>query len=56
MAELRLSMTQEARTVLTDLLRLIAPAAARVSVSRACVPADEGIAGFWVEKIGRAHV
>lgn len=51
MAELRLSMTQEARTVLTDLLRLIAPAAARVSVSRACVPAEEGIAGFWVETL-----
>ena len=52
MAELRLSMTQEARTVLTDLLRLIAPAAARVSVNRANVPGnDEEIA-----EIGRAHV
>ena len=50
MAELRLSMTQEARTVLSDLLRLIAPAASRVSVNRANVPsADEEIAGFWVE-------
>jgi len=52
MAELRLTMTKEARTVLTDLLRLIAPAAARVTVNRANVPAaDEEIAGFWVETL-----
>ena len=52
MAELRLSMTQEARTVLSDLLRLIAPAAARVSVNRANVPNnDEEIAGFWVDTL-----
>ena len=45
-------MTKEARTVLTDLLRLIAPAAARVTVNRANVPAaDEEIAGFWVETL-----
>ena len=45
-------MTQEARTVLSDLLRLIAPAASRVSVNRANVPAaDEEIAGFWVETL-----
>ena len=48
MPELRLSMTTEARTVLTDLLRLIAPAAARVSVNRARVPeADGEVAAFW---------
>ena len=52
MAELRLTMTTEARTVLTDLLRLIAPAAARVTVNRANVPStDEEIAGFWVETL-----
>jgi hypothetical protein len=52
MAELRLSMTREARTVLSDLLRLIAPAAARVSVNRANVPGnDEEIAGFWIETL-----
>jgi hypothetical protein len=45
-------MTQEARTVLTDLLRLIAPAAARVSVNRANIPDnDEEIAGFWVDTL-----
>ena len=38
--------------MLTDLLRLIAPAAARVTVNRANVPsADEEIAGFWVETL-----
>lgn len=52
MPELRLTMTKEARNVLSDLLRLIAPAAARVSVNRADVPAaDEDIAGFWVETL-----
>ena len=52
MPELRLSMTTEARTVLTDLLRLIAPAAARVSVNRARVPeADVEVAGFWTETL-----
>jgi hypothetical protein len=52
MAELRLTMTREARTVLSDLLRLIAPAASRVSVNRANVPStDEEIAGFWVETL-----
>ncbi len=52
MAELRLSMTKEARTVLSDLLRLIAPAASRVSVNRANVPGnDEEIASFWVETL-----
>lgn len=45
-------MTKEARNVLSDLLRLIAPAAARVSVNRADVPAsDEDIAGFWIETL-----
>ena len=52
MPELRLSMTTEARTVLTDLLRLIAPAAARVSVNRARVPeADGEVAAFWIETL-----
>lgn len=52
MAELRLSMTKEARNVLTDLLRLIAPAAARVTVNRANVPSqDKAVAGFWVETL-----
>lgn len=52
MPELRLSMTTEARTVLTDLLRLIAPAAARVSVNRARVPdADGEVAAFWTDTL-----
>lgn len=52
MTELRLSMTAEARTVLTDLLRLIAPAAARVSVNRANIPAaDQEVAQFWTETL-----
>jgi hypothetical protein len=52
MPELRLTMTKEARNVLSDLLRLIAPAAARVTVNRADVPAsDEDIAGFWIETL-----
>lgn len=52
MPELRLSMTKEARTVLTDLLRLIAPAAARVSVNRARVPeGDAEVAAFWTETL-----
>lgn len=38
--------------MLSDLLRLIAPAAARVSVNRANVPGnDEEIAGFWVDTL-----
>jgi hypothetical protein len=45
-------MTKEARTVLTDLLRLIAPAAARVSVNRARVPeGDAEVASFWTETL-----
>jgi hypothetical protein len=52
MAELRLTMTAEARNVLTDLLRLIAPAAARVSVNRANIPdADPEVAAFWTETL-----
>jgi Domain of unknown function (DUF2017) len=52
MPELRLSMTAEARTVLTDLLRLIAPAAARVTVNRANIPdIDVEVAGFWAETL-----
>jgi hypothetical protein len=52
MPELRLSMTTEARTVLNDLLRLIAPAAARVSVNRARVPdGDAEVATFWTETL-----
>lgn len=52
MPELRLSMTVEARTVLTDLLRLIAPASARVSVNRSCVPkTDSELAAFWTETL-----
>jgi hypothetical protein len=41
MAELRLSMTPEARAVLGDLLRLAAPAAARGAVNRASLPGDD---------------
>lgn len=52
MAELRLTMTAEARNVLTDLLRLIAPAAARVSVNRAKIPGNDAeIASFWTETL-----
>lgn len=52
MAELRLTMTAEARKVLTDLLRLIAPASARVSVNRSQVPnSDAEIAGFWTDSL-----
>ena len=52
MAELRLTMTAEARNVLTDLLRLIAPAAARVSVNRAKIPnSDAEVAAFWTETL-----
>ncbi|PAW85335.1 MAG: hypothetical protein B9S29_02150 [Opitutia bacterium Tous-C2FEB] len=52
MAELRLTMTAEARNVLTDLLRLIAPAAARVSVNRAKIPdGDAEVAAFWTETL-----
>ncbi len=48
MPEIRLTMTAEARGVLSDLLRLIAPAAARVAVGRAHVPdEDEELAGHW---------
>lgn len=41
MPEIRLSMTPEARTVLGDLLRLAAPAAARGAVNRARLPDDD---------------
>ncbi len=52
MSELRLTMTAEARNVLTDLLRLIAPAAARVSVNRAKIPTgDAEVATFWTEAL-----
>lgn len=52
MPELRLSMTAEARTVLTDLLRLIAPAAARVSVNRARIPDNDAeVAAFWTDTL-----
>ncbi|MBJ7494669.1 MAG: hypothetical protein CK519_03030 [Opitutia bacterium] len=52
MPELRLSMTAEARNVLSDLLRLIAPAAARVSVNRAQIPnLDPEIATYWAETL-----
>ena len=57
MAELRLSMTAEARTVLTDLLRLIAPAAARVAVNRANIPdTDMEVAGFWTETLSAVRL
>lgn len=50
MPEIRLSMTAEARNVLSDLLRLIAPASARVSVNRAKIPdLDSEIASYWTE-------
>ncbi|MEY4402474.1 MAG: hypothetical protein RIR91_509 [Verrucomicrobiota bacterium] len=52
MAELRLTMTAEARNVLTDLLRLIAPAAARVSVNRAKIPdGDAEVASYWTDTL-----
>jgi hypothetical protein len=41
MPEIRLTMTPEARTVLGDLLRLAAPAAARGAVNRARLPEDD---------------
>jgi hypothetical protein len=41
MPEIRLSMTPEARSVLGDLLRLAAPAAARGAVNRADLPGDD---------------
>ena len=48
MPEIRLTMTAEARSVLSDLLRLIAPAAARVAVRRAQIPEDDAdVTGYW---------
>ena len=41
MAEIRLSMTPEARSVLGDLLRLAAPAAVRGAVNRADLPEED---------------
>jgi hypothetical protein len=52
MTELRLSMTTEARKVLSDLLRLIAPTAARVSVNRARIPdSDQDLSSYWTETL-----
>jgi len=52
MAELRLSMTIEARKVLSDLLRLIAPTSARVSVNRAQIPdSDTDLSSYWTETL-----
>ncbi|MGA0134832.1 MAG: hypothetical protein ACO3ND_10815 [Opitutales bacterium] len=45
-------MTREARTVLSDLLRLIAPAASRVAVRRARVPdEDADVASYWTSAL-----
>ncbi len=45
-------MTTEARKVLADLLRLISPTAARVSVNRARVPeGDPDLATYWTETL-----
>lgn len=48
MAEIRLSMTPEARAVLGDLLKLAAPAAARGAVNRARLPeGDPELRAAW---------
>ena len=55
MAEIRLSLTPEARTVLSDLLRLAAPAAARGAVNRAWLPEDDGeMRKAWSAELGAA--
>lgn len=55
MAEIRLSMTPEARTVLGDLLRLAAPAAARGAVNRSSLPAgDDEMRAAWSAAIGES--
>lgn len=53
MAELRLAMTQDARRILAELLRLPAPAAARAAVDRARVPDDDAdLAAGWAALLG----
>ncbi len=54
MPELQLAMTQEARRILSELLRLAAPAAARAAVNRARLPEDDTeLAAGWVELLGQ---
>lgn len=53
MPELRLAMTQDARRILAELLRLAAPAAARGAVDRARVPdEDADLAAGWAALLG----
>lgn len=48
-------MTQEARRILSELLRLAAPAAARAAVNRAKLPEDDAeLAAGWAELLGRS--
>lgn len=55
MAEIRLSMTPEARKVLGDLLRLAAPAAARGAVNRARLPEDDReMRESWAATLGQS--
>lgn len=50
MPELRLAMTPDARRILSELLRLAAPAAARAAVDRARVPEDDdSLAAGWAQ-------
>lgn len=47
-------MTQEARRILSELLRLAAPAAARAAVNRARLPDDDAeLAAGWAELLGQ---
>lgn len=47
-------MTQDARRILSDLLRLAAPAAARAAVNRARLPDDDAdLAAGWAELLGQ---
>lgn len=55
MAELRLTLTTEAREILGNLLRLAGPAAARSAVGRARVPSgDEELADAWRRGLAEA--
>jgi len=54
MPKLRLAMTQEARRILAELLRLASPAAARAAVNRARLPEDDPeLAAGWAELLGQ---
>lgn len=57
MPEIRLAMTPDARRILSELLRLAAPAAARSAVDRAKVPEDDAaLAAGWSQLLAeRAH-